>query len=97
MAIDDRFDPTVRHVLEAIGHGAGAATTERELIDRLAPSEGDGEPSGSTGNHSQVRDALRQLVENGLVQRTDAGYVLTHLGRARVAQQHREEDEQREG
>src|SRR4026209_1086680 len=89
-----RFDPAVVEVLEAFGQrlpsGAESAISAREV--RKTPSL---EPNGA-----RAREILKQLVSEGLLAESGPGgretsgtYSLTSLGRSRIEQRKRKEED----
>jgi hypothetical protein len=89
--MDERFDPGVRTVLDAMGSMSGPATPA-QLLELLA--EGEGSEAGALARDpDRLMTILDQLVENGLAQRSPSGYRLTHLGRLRVERGDERDDE----
>lgn len=88
-----RFDPAVVEVLEAFGRrlasGSGAVPAEEVLKTTSL------EPDGT-----RAREILKQLVSDGLLaeseptgRETSGTYSLTRLGRSRIEQRKRKEEE----
>ncbi|TMK34799.1 MAG: hypothetical protein E6G58_10805 [Actinobacteria bacterium] len=93
--MEPKFDPAVVEVLEAFGRrlaaGSPDAVPADEILARLPALEQD---------RSRSRVILKQLVSEGLLEErtpaaeTTAGtYALTRLGRARIEQRRRPDDD----
>lgn len=88
-----RFDPAVVEVLEAFGRlasGSESAIPSREVLKATSV-----EPEGA-----RARGILRQLVSEGLLVESEPGgretsgtYSLTSLGRSRIEQRKRKEED----
>ena len=88
-----RFDPAVVEVLEAFGRlasGSENAVPAREVLQTTSL-----EPNGA-----RARDILKQLVSEGLLVESGPGggetsgtYSLTSLGRSRIEQRKRKEED----
>jgi len=89
-----RFDPAVVEVLEAFGRrlapGSGNAIPAREVLKATSL-----EPDGA-----RAREILKQLVSEGLLIESEPGgretsgtYSLTSLGRSRIEQRKKKEED----
>jgi DNA-binding PadR family transcriptional regulator len=89
-----RFDPAVVEVLEAFGQrllsGSESAISAREVLKTTSL-----EPDGA-----RAREILKQLVSEGLLAESGPGgretsgtYSLTSLGRSRIEQRKRKEED----
>jgi hypothetical protein len=89
-----KFDPAVVEVLEAFGRrvasGSGEAVPAQEVLKTTSL-----EPAGM-----RAREILRQLVSDGLLVESEPGgretsgtYSLTNLGRSRIEQRKRKEED----